>query len=104
MLLRNQDKQQLLCIAAKTIQTPIEIWAYGSRVNGDAHDTSNLDLVVRTQDLTPVASSQWLNFINALSNSNIPILIQVFDWAMLPKSFHNNILQHYKVLKPLPTQ
>ena len=26
-----------------------EVWAYGSRVNGDGHEASDLDLVVRNQ-------------------------------------------------------
>lgn len=99
MILREKDKQQLLSIATHTIHTPIEIWAFGSRVNGNAHDTSDLDLVIRTKDLTPLSSVELNNFKHALEQSTIPILIQVLDWARIPNSFHQNILQQYIVLK-----
>ena len=46
MILREKDKIQLINIATQTIKTPSQIWAFGSRVNGDAHDTSDLDLVI----------------------------------------------------------
>ncbi|MEA3523275.1 MAG: hypothetical protein U9R50_09885 [Campylobacterota bacterium] len=36
MKLREQDKIRIENIAKQTLQTPLEIWAYGSCVNGDA--------------------------------------------------------------------
>lgn len=47
MLLRDKDRRTL-CEIFETSPLPIEVWAYGSRVNGTAHDASDLDLVVRT--------------------------------------------------------
>ena len=87
-ILIEKDKQQLLAIIARTIHTPIEVWAYGSRVNRDAHDTSDLDLVLRTAHLNPLDNKAW----------------QTFDWATKPKSFHDNILRQYEVLKDLSPQ
>jgi uncharacterized protein len=97
MLLREKDKQALLQIFSD-IKFPVEIWAYGSRVNGSAHDGSDLDLVLRSQHLTrlPLGIVDQLN--EKIRDSNIPILIELRDWAMLPKSFHNNIERHYEVL------
>jgi len=98
MLLRAKDKQQLFAIASRTLHTPLEIWAYGSRVNGDAHDTSDLDLVLRTQGLSRLNHSEFYDFKEALEESTIPILIQVFDWANIPESFRQNIQRRYAVL------
>ena len=98
MILRNKDKQHILAIASHTIKTPIEIWAYGSRVNGSAHETSDLNLVLRTKDLKALNSSEYNDFKLKLEQSTIPILIQVFDWADMPPSFQNNIVQGYEVL------
>jgi len=98
MFLREKDKQQLLAIASRTLHTPLEIWAYGSRVNGDAHDTSDLDLVVRTQNLSRLNYSEFYAFKEALEQSTIPILIQVFDWVNIPESFQQNIRKGYEVL------
>lgn len=101
MILRRKDKQQLLEIALRTIHTPVEIWAYGSRVDGSAHATSDLDLVLRTKQLTQLDQTELYNFKESLEDSTIPILIQVFDWANLPDSFHQNILNNYEVLKEI---
>ena len=49
MLLRQKDKQTLLQIFS-TVVVPIEVWAYGSRVSGTAHEGSDLDLVVMSKD------------------------------------------------------
>lgn len=99
MILRNQDKQRLLTIAKRTLPTSVAVWAYGSRVNGDAHDTSDLDLVLRSQDLSPIDYGAFYDFTEALEESTIPIIIQVFDWARMPESFHHNILAAYEVLR-----
>ena len=102
MMLRDKDKQQLFAIASRTLHTPLEIWAYGSRVNGDAHDTSDLDLVLRTKNLSRLNHREFYNFKEALEESTIPILIQVFDWANIPESFRQNILKRYEVLFSFP--
>lgn len=97
MLLRNKDKQTLLQIFAEVI-IPIEVWAYGSRVKGSAHEGSDLDLVVRSRDLKPLPADVFININEKIKNSNIPILVELRDWAMLPESFHRNIEQQYEVL------
>lgn len=50
MLLRDKDREKLITIFSG-VDTAFEVWAYGSRVNGDAHEGSDLDLVIRTPDL-----------------------------------------------------
>lgn len=76
----------------------VEAWAYGSRVNGQSHPGSDLDLVLRSPTLEPVPGNRYANFIEALERSNIPILVQAHDWARLPKSFHHEIERDYVVL------
>ena len=98
MILREEDKKQLLEIADQAFKTPVEIWAYGSRVDGTAHDTSDLDLVLRTKDLSPIDIDEITHFKELITDSTLPILIQFSDWARLPQSFHKNILQNYEVL------
>ncbi len=49
LFLRDKDKQKLLDLLDQYIPT-VEAWAYGSRVNGEAHDASDLDLVLRSAD------------------------------------------------------
>lgn len=76
-----------------------EVWAYGSRIAGTAHDTSDLDLVVRhPADLKTQQGSAFWDLREALSESNLPFLVELFDWARLPGTFGDNIAQHHVVI------
>jgi predicted nucleotidyltransferase len=97
MLLREKDKQTLLQLFS-AVTIPIEIWAYGSRVNGSAHEGSDLDLVIRSENLKPLPLELYSELSEKIRDSNIPILVELRDWAMLPQSFHRNIEQQYEVL------
>ena len=69
----------------------VEVWAYGSRVNGRSHDGSDLDLVLRAPDLNEIPSRQLWEFEEAVRESNIPFLVEARDWACLPERFHQEI-------------
>ena len=97
MILRPKDKERLIHIFNTTTET-IEVWAYGSRVNGDAHEGSDLDLVIRTLNLQPMPYPIFLELQEKIRDSNIPIVVELFDWARLPESFHKNILYQYEIL------
>ena len=77
----------------------IEIWAYGSRVNGQSHDASDLDLVLRGPDLEETPTLQLADFEEALRDSTLPFLVDLHDWARLPESFHRRIERQYVVLR-----
>ena len=76
----------------------VEVWAYGSRVNGESHEGSDLDLALRGPALEPLDGG-FYDLLEAIGKSNIPILIQAHDWAMLPESFHREIERGYVVLQ-----
>ena len=97
MLLRNKDHQSLTALF-NACGTPMEVWAYGSRVNGTAHEGSDLDLVIRTPDLERMQPDIFSDLKDKIRESNIPIVIEIFDWAMLPLSFHKNIEAQHEVL------
>jgi predicted nucleotidyltransferase len=98
LFLRDKDKQKLLDLLDEHLPA-VQAWAYGSRVNGEAHDASDLDLVLRTADLSPIPVDQLVNFLDALRESTLPIIVEARDWARLPHSFHQQILQQYVSLK-----
>ncbi|MDE0131698.1 MAG: restriction endonuclease subunit S [bacterium] len=79
-----------------------EVWAYGSRVNGMSHDASDLDLVLRGPDLTPIPTLQLVNLAESFQLSNIPILVETRDWAKLPESFHQEIERNHTVIQKEP--
>ena len=83
----------------------VEVWAYGSRVNGKGHQASDLDLVLRGPGLAPLGES-FFDLLEAIENSNIPILVQAHDWARLPQTFHSEVERDHVVLQeigPKPT-
>ena len=82
----------------------VEVWAYGSRVNGRSHDGSDLDLVLRNHVLAPFDASQMTAVTQAFRDSNIPFLIDAHDWARLPVSFHAEIERSHVVLIAGPHQ
>ena len=76
-----------------------EVWAYGSRVSGEAHEGSDLDLVVRNpmEPASPVPNVSALR--SALRESDLPIVVEVVDWAEVPEVFRDEIERDYMVLK-----
>ncbi len=97
MIIREKDKAALQAIFA-TANEPIEVWAYGSRVNGRAHSGSDLDLVIRSENLKSIAPDLFMELFEKIDDSTIPILVEFRDWAKLPESFQKNILKQYEVL------
>ena len=77
----------------------VEVWAYGSRVNGESHDGSDLDLALRGPALEPLDGG-FNDLLEAIEKSTIPILVQAHDWARLPESFHREIERSVKLTPP----
>jgi predicted nucleotidyltransferase len=76
-----------------------DVWAYGSRVNGDYYDTSDLDLVVRQPDDLQCRQTALFDVIDAFSDSVLPIIVQTVDWATIPAEFRAEIEAAYVVVQ-----
>lgn len=76
-----------------------EVWAYGSRVNGDCHDASDLDLVVRNPVALNESQPGLSDLKEALVESNLPIRVEVVDWARIPEAFRREIERAYVVVQ-----
>ena len=76
-----------------------EVWAYGSRVTGAGHEASDLDLVLRNPADLNAESSRVFELREAFVESNLPIHVDVMDWARLPESFRREIEENYVVVK-----
>ena len=76
----------------------VEAWAYGSRVNGNGHDGSDLDLALRGPGLRPIPLDALSGLREALSDSTIPFLVEARDWARMPESFHVEIERNHVVV------
>ena len=96
MLIREKDKQALHSIFS-SVGCPLEVWAYGSRVNGTAHDASDLDLVIRQNGIPLISATTFMELTETIQESNIPILVDLKDWNRIPEYFYANIEQQYEV-------
>ena len=68
-------------------------------MNGQSHDASDLDIVLRGPDLGETPTLQLAAFEEALRESTLPFLVDLHDWARLPESFHRRIERQYVVLR-----
>lgn len=76
----------------------VEVWAYGSRVNGKGHEGSDLDLALRGPGLRPIPLDALSGLREALSDSTIPFLVEARDWARMPERFHDEIERSHVVV------
>jgi type I restriction enzyme S subunit len=67
----------------------LEVRAFGSRVKWAARENSDLDLVVMSSE--PLPALQLAELREAFSDSELPIRIDVVDWAALGASFRRVI-------------
>lgn len=75
-----------------------EVWAYGSRVTGGAHEGSDLDLVIRARSVA-AAPKAIARLRSALSESDLPMLVDVHDWARIPEHFRQEIKRSHAVIQ-----
>ncbi len=98
-----RHREQLEALLCKHLPE-VEVWAYGSRVDGRSHDGSDLDLVLRGPGLAEIDLTRLADFQQALHDSTIPFLVEARDWARLPERFHREIEGQYVVLLAKPSR
>ena len=86
---------QILLDVFKNYCPDAEIWAYGSRINGEAHEASDLDLVVKSFNDVNKSLFELKELIN---DSDIPIIVEILDFNNVPASFQKEILKDYVVI------
>ena len=74
-----------------------EVWAFGSRVNGNVKPYSDLDLAVITAE--PLDLQTYADLVDAFSESYLPWKVDVVDWATTSDNFRQIILQKYLVIQ-----
>ena len=83
---------QILLDVFKNYCPNAEIWAYGSRINGEAHEASDLDLVVKSFNDENKSLSVLKELIN---DSDIPIIVDILEFDRIPLSFQKEIEKDY---------
>lgn len=98
LILPPRDLEKVRAILRRLVPG-YEVWAYGSRVTGEAHDASDLDLVL----YDPIEPGRPCKALHALREafveSDLPIRVDVMDWARIPERFREEILQAHVVVQ-----
>ena len=71
------------------------VWVYGSRADGTARASSDLDLVVFA---APDEMRQVGDLRDAFDESNLPFRVDLFVWDAIPDDFRRNIRRRHVVL------
>lgn len=74
------------------------VWAYGSRVNGTAHEGSDLDVVILNGRDPDAEIEGLINLRTAIEETTLPILVDIHAWSELPQWLRADILKRHVVL------
>ena len=89
-----------LIMALLPAQAPgARVLAFGSRVRGTACETADLDLAVECPDHPDQELPIARRLAAALTESSLPIFVDVLPWSSLPDDFKRQILDEYIVLQ-----
>ena len=77
-----------------------EIWAYGSRISGDSHTGSDLDLTIKTFN---DENKHIYELKNLFEENDIPFLVDIVEFDKLSNSFQKEIEKSYFRIFPLET-
>jgi type I restriction enzyme S subunit len=75
-----------------------EVWAFGSRVKGTAKKYSDLDLAIITAQPLGLALSSAI--ADDFAESDLPIKVDVVDWATTGEAFRRIIENEKLVIQP----
>ncbi len=87
----------VVCKILKTHASDYAVWAFGSRVKGNAKKYSDLDLAIMTT--RPLSFSQITILKEAFEESDLPIRVDVVDWAETSETFQKIIEQDKVVIQ-----
>lgn len=73
-----------------------EIYIFGSRANGNAKHTSDLDLFIKGS--VPIELGILAHLRYAFSESNLPYKVDVIDWSVISDNFKKTITKN-KIIK-----
>lgn len=96
--LRPAHREAIERIAERIFPPGTEVLVYGSRVKGTAHDASDLDLVIKPVSGRCLDLEKLTDFIQALHDSTLPIIVQVFSLDDVPANFHKSIECEHEVM------
>ncbi len=83
----------------KEIIPEYEVWAFGSRINGNPKPYSDLDLAIITSNGLDFGLKAKLK--EQFEISNISFRIDIIDWASISENFRKIIKGNYQIIQKL---
>jgi predicted nucleotidyltransferase len=74
-----------------------DVWAFGSRVSHRARPFSDLDLAIIADH--PLGFEKLGDIHETFSLSDLPIKVDVLDWACITESFREIIRSQYEIIQ-----
>ncbi|MGA1286958.1 MAG: nucleotidyltransferase family protein [Rubrivivax sp.] len=78
----------------------LEVWAFGSRVDGRAGKHSDLDLCLHTS--RPLSFTAMGLMEEAFSDSDLPYKVDLVDWSTISPEFREIVTRHKIVVQAGP--
>jgi len=78
----------------------MEVWAFGSRAKRTAKTYSDLDIVLITRE--PLSLEQLASVTDAFDSSDLPMRVDVVDWASTSGDFRRIIERDKVVVQSVP--
>jgi predicted nucleotidyltransferase len=75
-----------------------EVWVFGSRVQGTAKPHSDLDLAIISD--APLEGALLAELAEDFSDSDLPMRVDLVDWATTSERFREIIRNNYAVIQP----
>jgi predicted nucleotidyltransferase len=98
LILNEEDLLLVKSLLQKWVPNSL-VMACGSRVKGLSHGGSDLDLVVMNPKNPDEPTPEITDLKESFSESNLPILVDVIDWAYLPASFKEDVNKIHVVVQ-----
>lgn len=98
LLISDNEWQQVSTILQRFLPE-YEVWAFGSRVNGNAKPYSDLDLAIISEQ--PIPLPLLAEVAETFSESDLPWKVDLVDWATTSERFRQVIAAQKLIVKSL---
>lgn len=98
LLISDHEWQQVSTILQRFLPDYV-VWAFGSRVKGNAKPYSDLDLAIISKQPIPLPLPLLAEVAEAFSESDLPWKVDLVDWATTSEQFRRVIAAEKLVIK-----
>lgn len=95
--LQPDQRRLILDLLEQQLGPEVKVYAFGSRVRGDARPFSDLDLLISSS--RPISYAQLAEVCELLSESDLPFAVDLLDAARISSQFRQRIQPELVMLR-----